>query len=78
MTPVIPNDLISPSAGGLVSAPPSMHGPASTAFWPDFLVGQADQPVKVMLVDDDPHIRHVIVQELLADSRIHLVAQAEG
>lgn len=54
----------------------AMHSPASV--WPHFLVGQADQPVRVLLVDDDPFISHVIAQELLADKRIHLVAQAGG
>lgn len=46
------------------------------SVWPDFLVGQEDQPVRVLLVDDDPHVSHVIAQELLADKRIHLVGQA--
>lgn len=44
------------------------------SVWPDFLVGQTQQPVRVLLVDDDPHVSHVIAQELLADRRIHLVA----
>ena len=48
------------------------------SVWPDFMVGQADQPVRVFLVDDDPHVSHVIAQELLADSRIYLVAAASG
>ena len=48
------------------------------SVWPDFMVGQRMQPVRVLLVDDDPHIRHVIAQELLADDRINLVAQAGG
>lgn len=52
--------------------------PNPPSVWPDFMVGQATQPVKVLLVDDDPHIRHVIAQELLADDRIILVAQASG
>ena len=54
----------------MYSNPPSV--------WPDFLVGQEAQPVRVLLVDDDPHVRHVIAQELLADKRIHLVGQADG
>lgn len=49
------------------------RGPPFT--WPDFLIGQPGQPVRVLLIDDDPHIRLVIAQELLADPRIHLVAQ---
>ena len=46
------------------------------SIWPDFLVGQTEQPARVLLVDDDPLIRHVMAQELLADDRITLVAQA--
>ena len=52
--------------------------PNPPSVWPDFMVGQTTQPVKVLLVDDDPHIRHVIAQELLADDRILLVAQGQG
>ena len=64
------------------------HGlPASSAAhlsipgnipWPDFLIGQPDQPVRVLLIDDDPHIRRVIAQELLADPRVILVGQASS
>jgi DNA-binding NarL/FixJ family response regulator len=32
--------------------------------------------VRVLLIDDDPHIRLVIAQELLVDMRINLLAQA--
>ncbi|MBE0588004.1 MAG: response regulator transcription factor, partial [Hydrogenophaga sp.] len=46
------------------------------SIWPDFLVGQTEQPARVLLVDDDPLVRHVMAQELLADDRITLVAQA--
>ena len=46
------------------------------SVWPDFMVGQAQQPVRVVLVDDDPHVSHVIAQELLSDRRINLVATA--
>lgn len=49
-------------------SPPSM--------WPDFMTGQAEKPVRVLLVDDDPHMRRVISQELMADQRTLLVAQA--
>lgn len=47
-------------------------------IWPQFLIGQCAQPVRVLLVDSDPHTRQVITQQLLADDRIDLVAQAEG
>jgi DNA-binding NarL/FixJ family response regulator len=43
--------------------------------WPDFLADQPGRPVRVLLVDDDPHFRRVVVQELVADLRIHLAAQ---
>ena len=46
--------------------------------WPDFLTGQPGQPVRVLLIDDDPHFRRVIAQELVADLRIHLVAQGSS
>jgi DNA-binding NarL/FixJ family response regulator len=50
--------------------------PASAAqMWPDYLLGQAGRPIKVLLVDDDSHVRNVIANELLADPRILLVAQ---
>ena len=63
-----------------VVAAPGSRGMAPIASggvpWPDFLTGQPDQPVRVLLVDDDPHIRRVITQELLADPRVLLVGQA--
>ncbi len=49
-------------------------GPSSV--WPEFLSGQVDKPVRVLLVDDDTHMRRVIAQELMADPRTLLVAQA--
>ena len=59
-----------PSSGQFVvhQSPPSM--------WPDFMTGQVEKPVRVLLVDDDPHMRRVIAQELMADERTMLVAQA--
>ena len=48
------------------------------SVWPDFLKGQADNPVRVLLVDDDAHIRLVIVQELMSDPRTLVVAQASS
>ncbi|QTD47140.1 response regulator [Ottowia testudinis] len=50
----------------------------SPSLWPHFLTGQADQPVRVILIDDDAHMRRVIAQELLTDARIHLVGQASS
>ena len=47
----------------------------ATLSWPPFLVGQAARPVRVVLVDDDANIRHVISSELMADLRCNLVGQ---
>lgn len=46
--------------------------PAS--LWPDFLFGQADKPLRVILVEEDASMRSVIAQELTADNRIDLIA----
>jgi DNA-binding NarL/FixJ family response regulator len=43
--------------------------------WPTYFLGQPTRPVRVLLVDDDVHVRKVIADELLADARIHLVEQ---
>lgn len=43
--------------------------------WPEHFQGQTTKPVRVLLVDDDPHVRKCIADELLADARIQLVAQ---
>lgn len=51
---------------------------SSTSLWPEFLVGQEASPVRVLLIDDDPHIRLVIAQELMTDTRTLLVAQADS
>ena len=47
----------------------------TTQSWPPFLVGQVAKPVRVLLVDDDANIRHVISTELMADLRCDLVGQ---
>lgn len=44
-------------------------------LWPEFLTGQPEQPVRVLLIDDDPHMSRVIAHELLADLRINLLGQ---
>lgn len=49
--------------------------PGPPTLWPDFLTGQPARPVRVLLVEDDPHMRRVIAQDLLADDRVSLVAQ---
>lgn len=47
-------------------------------LWPDFMVGQSAKPVRVLLVDDDAHIRNVVSRELMGDLRVLLVGQASS
>ncbi|WHZ11683.1 MAG: Two-component transcriptional response regulator, LuxR family [Burkholderiaceae bacterium] len=55
----------------------AVHGQTQApSLWPEFLTGQPERPVRVLLIDDDPHIRRVMAQELVADLRITLVGQA--
>lgn len=54
-----------------------MHTAQATGSlpWPPYAVGQAAKPVRVVLVDDDTNIRHIISSELMADLRCDLVGQ---
>jgi DNA-binding NarL/FixJ family response regulator len=45
-------------------------------LWPDFLKGQAAQPLRVVLVGEDTHIRSLVGQELGLDPRTTLVGTA--
>ena len=47
-------------------------------MWPDFLVGQPGRPIRILLIDDDAHMRRVISQELFTDLRCDLVAQGSS
>jgi DNA-binding NarL/FixJ family response regulator len=48
------------------------------SMWPDFLASEPGRPVRVILIDDDPHIRRVIAGELVSDMRIDMVGQADS
>lgn len=56
----------------------AFQGSAEKSLWPDFMVGQTEKPVRVLLVDDDAHLRHVVSRELMGDSRVLLVGQASS
>lgn len=76
-----PNDATHQAAPRATLCPPPQNqgahnSPAS--IWPHFLTGQPGQPVRVLLVDDDPHIRKVIANELLGDLRTDLVGEGSG
>ncbi|MDB5928742.1 MAG: two component transcriptional regulator, LuxR family [Polaromonas sp.] len=63
---------LTPGASLPVNQPAAL--PSSVpSIWPDFLIGQAGKPVRVLLVDDDANMSRVIAHELLADLRIDLV-----
>ena len=47
-------------------------------MWPGFLMGQPEQPVRVLLIEDDPHMARVIANELLADLRINLLGRGSN
>lgn len=55
--------------------PSFVSGRGVAALWPRLQSVAASQPVRVLLLDDDPHMRQVIAQELLADLRCELVAK---
>ncbi len=75
-----------PTANLTVSSPATQVGAggslplcqAGVPAWPGFLLGQVERPIRVLLIDDDPHVRNVIAQELLGDLRINLVAQGSS
>lgn len=48
----------------------------SSHMWPSDMRCQSDQPVRVFLANEDDHVRRVICQELMRDSRTLLVGQA--
>lgn len=55
--------------------PSFVSGRSAAALWPRLQPVAASQPVRVLLLDDDPHMRQVIAQELLADLRCELLAK---
>ena len=74
-----PSPTASPlTTGSSLSSWNSASGRADpgSSVWPDFLSCEPGRQVRVILIDDDPHIRRVVAQELSADLRIDLVGQA--
>jgi DNA-binding NarL/FixJ family response regulator len=69
---LLPRDILGPQPGLQATRE------APQSLWPNFLAGQPGQPVRVLLIDDDIHIRKVISQELLGDLRTDLVAEGGG
>ena len=69
---------LSPTLGGAYGQPQAARSSqeATPSMWPAFLAGQPGKPVRVVLIDDDVHMRRVISHELLGDLRTDLVAQA--
>lgn len=45
-------------------------------LWPDFLVGQVSQPLRVVLIEEETHLRGVVGNDLGLDPRTTLVATA--
>ena len=76
MKPLVASNLApNPARMGAVVGHQFAMVPGQSTLWPDFLTGQKARPVRVLLVDDDAHMRRVIAQDLLADDRVILVAQ---
>lgn len=69
-----PSTNISSDTGS--DAQPSASDVTSSGMWPDFLLGQPDKPVRVLVVDDDVHIRRVMLQQIMNDKRTLMVGQA--
>lgn len=58
----------SPLQQGAPEAPPNP--------WPHFLAGQAEKPVRVLLIDEDAGARRAIAHELIRDARVCIVGEA--
>ncbi|MET3494456.1 response regulator transcription factor [Variovorax boronicumulans] len=51
---------------------------ASPNPWPEFLSGQPDKPVRVLLIDEDGNSRRAIAQELVTDPRVCVAGEASN
>lgn len=52
------------------------NGASPQGAWPNFLAGQAEKPVRVLLVDEDAGARRAIAHELVMDPRVCVVGEA--
>lgn len=60
----------------LEGAPAKRANGTSPSPWPNFLAGQAEKPVRVLLVDDGATARRVIAHELVMEPRVCFVGEA--
>lgn len=58
------------------SAPLKPVDRTSANPWPGFLTGQAEKPVRVLLIDEDGNARRSIAHELITDPRVCVVGEA--
>ncbi|MEN9983862.1 MAG: hypothetical protein RJB10_773 [Pseudomonadota bacterium] len=67
-----------PNANKLASQGQFAYFANPANLWPDFLLGQASQPLRVILIEEDAHMRSVVGQELGGDPRTTLLATASN
>lgn len=76
--PQFVNSLASALGARTAGAPARDAGSFQPSMWPDFLNSEPGRPIRVILIDDDPHICRVIAGEMVSDMRIDLVGQANS
>jgi DNA-binding NarL/FixJ family response regulator len=71
-----PVRLVPGARAGPGGAAPAVAPSQRASFWTSYPVRQGSDAVRVLVVDDDAHMRTTIAQELAADERVALTAQA--